>query len=37
MNKFVQNKSQATKVLEDRMKKEKLEKLIPNLQLIFKV
>ena len=34
---FVQNKSQATKALKDRIKKGKLDKLIPNLQLIFKV
>ena len=37
MNHFVQNKSQATKALEDRMTKGKLEKIIPNLQIIFKV
>ena len=37
MNHFVQNKSQAIKALEDRMNKEKLNKLIPNLQPIFQI
>ena len=37
MNHFVQSKSQATKVLVDRMETGKLDKLISNLQLIFKV
>ena len=34
---FVQNKSQAAKAFEDRMKKGKFCKLIPNRQLIFQV
>ena len=37
INHFVENKSQATNALEDKMKKGKLDKLIPNLQLICKV
>ena len=36
-NHFVQSKSQATKALVDRMKTGKLDMLISNLQLIFKV
>ena len=37
MNHFVQNKSKATKALEDRMKKRKLDKIIVNFKLTFKV
>ena len=37
MSHFVQNKSQAAKALDVRMKKGELNKLIPDLQLIFKI
>ena len=37
LNHFVQNKSQATKAFEDRMKKGKFDKSILNLHLILNV